>query len=213
MHGHPPPREIATGPAEHRTVALADGTTIALNGDSRLRLDPATPRLASLERGEAYFTVAHDAAHPFEVRSGGATFRDVGTQFDLVRQPGATEIAVREGAVLYDPGGAGVRIDGGHAMRIAAGSATLRAVAADSVGAWRSGRLTYRDAALIDVAADVSCAIGEPVAVAPELAQRRFSGVVMIDPDHALTVRRMGAVMGIELRREGPGWRMVSPTR
>lgn len=213
IHGDTAPREIVTAAGEHRTIALADGTTVALNGDSRLTLDPATPRLATLERGEAYFTVVHDAAHPFEVRSGDALFRDVGTQFDIVRDAGATEIAVREGAVLFDPAGTAVRIDGGHAMRIRADSATLRPIAADTVGGWRSGRLTYRDASLTDIAADVARAIGEPVAVAPELAQRRFSGVVVIDPDHALTVRRLGAVMGIALHREGSGWRMVSPAR
>ena len=28
-----------------------------------------------------------------------------------------------------------------------------------------------------------------------------------------LTVRRMGAVMGVEMKPDGAGWRMVPPTR
>ncbi len=131
-----------------------------------------------LERGEAYFTVRHDAAHPFAVHAGDATFRDVGTAFDVVRRDGATQIAVREGAVLYDPGGAAVRLDGGQAMRIADGSATVQAVDTSAVGGWRSGRLLYRDAPLADVAAGRRAQHRRARLGRPALAQRRFSGVV-----------------------------------
>ena len=205
--------ELRTGPGEHRSLTLGDGTRIALNGETRIRLDPSAPRVATVEAGEAFFTVTHDAAHPFEVHAGNAIFRDVGTAFDIQRQGAVTDLAVKEGAVLFDPDGAAVRIDGARAIHVEGGTAIVRNVASEEVGGWRTGRLSYRDATLAQVARDVARAIGRPVAVAPELAQRRFSGVVMIDPDHGLTLRRMGAVMGVELEPVGAGWRMVPPTR
>jgi transmembrane sensor len=212
MPGKAQPYAIRTAPGERRSIML-NGTSIALNGDSSLRLDRADPRVAVLERGEAYFTVRHDAAHPFSVHAGDATFRDVGTAFDVVRRDGATQIAVREGAVLYDPGGAAVRLDGGQAMRIAGGSAMVEAVDTAAIGGWRSGRLLYRNATLADIAQDVARTIGVPVSVDPALAQRRFSGVVMIDADRARMFRRMAAVMGVAMRRDAEGWQMVTPAR
>ena len=212
LPGGAQPYLVQTAAGEHRSITL-DGTTIALNGDSRLRLDRHDRRVAVLEQGEAFFSVRHDAAHPFAVQAGGATFQDVGTAFDVTHRAGVTRVAVREGAVLYDPGGAAVRLDAGKAARIADDSATVETIDSAAVGGWRSGRLLYRDAPLSDVAQDVARSIGEPIAVDPALAQNRFSGVVMIDADRPLMYRRMAAVMGIDIRHAPQGWRMVMPSR
>ncbi len=212
LPGGAQPYLVQTAAGEHRSITL-DGTTIALNGDSRLRLDRHDRRVAVLEQGEAFFSVRHDAAHPFAVQAGGATFQDVGTAFDVTHRAGVTRVAVREGAVLYDPGGAAVRLDAGKAARIADDSATVETIDSAAVGGWRSGRLLYRDAPLSDVAQDVARSIGEPIAVDPALAQNRFSGVVMIDADRPLMFRRMAAVMGIDIRHAPQGWRMVMPSR
>ena len=212
MRGGAQPYLVRTGAGEHRSI-MVDGTTIALNGDSRLRLDHADARVAVLEQGEAFFTVRHDAAHPFAVQAGNATFQDVGTAFDVVQNAGVTQVAVSEGALLYDPGGAAVRLEGGQSLRVADNMATVQAIDTSVVGTWRTGRMLYRDAPLADIADDVARSIGEPVTIDPALAQRRFSGVVVIGSDRALMFRRMAAVMGIEVRRDPKGWRMVMPTR
>lgn len=212
MRGSAQPYVIQTAAGEQRMISLG-GSTIALNGDSRLRLDHANSRLAVLERGEGYFSVRHDSGHPFQVQAGGATFQDVGTEFDVIQRKESTQIAVREGAVLYDPGGASVRLNGGQTMRIADAVAAVQPVDTAAVGAWRAQRLLYRDASLEDVAQDVARNIGEPVTIDPALAGRRFSGVVMIDKDRALMFRRMAAVMGVDIRHAPAGWRMTMPTR
>ena len=213
MHGGAQPYLLQTGAGQQRSVVLPDGTTIALNGDSRLRLDRRNARVAVLEQGEAFFTVKHDAAHPFAVRAGDATFQDIGTAFDVVHRAGFTQIGVREGAVLYDPDGAAVRLQGGQSIRIANNAATVQPIDSEAVGGWRSGRLLYRDATLGEVAGDVARNIGEPVAVDPALAERHFSGVVIIDPDRRLMFQRMAMATGIEIRHTPRGWRMVMPPR
>lgn len=212
MHKGAQPDLVQTAPGERRSITL-DGTVIALNGGSRLRLDRGDMRSATLERGEAFFAVRHDAAHPFTVRAGGSVFQDIGTAFDVVEQARSTKVAVREGALLYDPGGAAVRLDGGQSISIADNNAAVRTIDTAAVGGWRVGRLSYRDAPLADVADDVARSIGEPVAVDPMLAGRQFSGVVQIDIDRPRMFRRMAAVMGVDIRRDPKGWRMVIPTR
>ncbi len=212
MKGGAQPYLVQTAAGGRRSITL-DGTTITLNGDSRLRLDRADARVAALERGEAFFAVRHDTAHPFSVRAGSATFQDVGTAFDVVRHADVTQIAVREGAVLYNPGGAAVRLDGGQSLRIADDTATVQTIDPAAVGGWRTGELVYRDALLTDVAQDIARSIGEPVEVNPALAQRRFSGVVMVDRDRRLMFQRMAAAMGVDIRQTAQGWRMTMPTR
>ena len=53
MPGGAQPYLLQTAAGEQRSVALPDGTTIALNGDSRVRLDHSNARIAVLEQGEA----------------------------------------------------------------------------------------------------------------------------------------------------------------
>ena len=80
-----PAQQIETAPGEHRTIDLADGSKLALNGSTRVTIDPDTPRQVMLEQGEARFEVRHDASNPFVVLSGGTRLVDAGTVFNVVR--------------------------------------------------------------------------------------------------------------------------------
>ncbi len=50
-------------------------------------------------RGEALFTVVHEANRPFEVVAGGERIRDLGTRFNVYAEPGRVVVAVLEGQV------------------------------------------------------------------------------------------------------------------
>ncbi len=84
------------------TIRLADGSQIELNTDTAVRiLDRTDRRRIWLDKGEAYFQVAHDSKHPFEVMVGNHKITDIGTKF-LVRQgPTAVSVAVVEGRVTF----------------------------------------------------------------------------------------------------------------
>lgn len=211
-HPAPAAETFTTSPGQTRDIALADGTRIALNGDSNLRIDVADPRVATLTHGEAYFEVVHDAARPFVVHVGGGTIRDVGTAFDVALDGSVAEVAVHEGAVEAGQPDRTMQLGAGQAARIAAdGSTTLMAhVEPTSVGGWRSGRLSFRDAALDRVARDLSRSLGEPVTLDPTLSGRRFTGVVVLDADHDRVMRRLAGVMGLAVTRAGQGWRLSS---
>ena len=64
------PREktYSTGIGVRETIALPDGSQIELNTDTSVRLaEDGLHRHVTLDRGEAFFQVKHDATHPFVV--------------------------------------------------------------------------------------------------------------------------------------------------
>lgn len=209
-HAAPEIETIATSPGQTRDVALADGTRIALNGDSSLRIDAASPRAVTLARGEAYFEVVHDTARPFVVHVGGDTIRDVGTAFDVALDGGAAEVAVHEGAVAAGQHDRTIQLEKGQAARLATDGSITRIASVEpaSVGDWRSGRLSFRDAALDRVARDLSRSLGEPVTLDPMLSGRRFTGVLVLGADHDRVMHRLAGVMGLAVKRAGQGWHL-----
>ena len=197
------PYAVETAPGEQRAVQLADGSEIVLAGGSRVTLDRADPRVASVEHGEMLFRVRHDAAHPFRVTTGDTQMVDLGTVFDVTHDAGGTRIAVAEGAVMVAPDSAKLRLEPGQAV-VARGGELRRQVATD-VGGWREGRLTFDNAPLSDVARDLTRQLGRTVRVDPALAARPFSGTIDIrslrdDP------ARLGRLLGVSVRADGKEW-------
>jgi transmembrane sensor len=157
-----PLRDVyATGAGEIRTVTLDDGSTVWLNGDSRLRIDFSAPiRRVVLERGEAFFKVAHDANRPFVVEAEPQRITVTGTEFDVRRAPASVEVSVSEGHVIVDSPVAHEMVQ--PATALAAGDdahfatgQTMPAVAHSAPvqhkGAWREGKV-YLDNLHLDAA-------------------------------------------------------------
>jgi len=89
-----------TAIGEQVAVALPDGSSFDLNTDSRIWVDYSQRRrVIRLERGEAYFKVAHDTQRPFWVRAGDYWVRAVGTAFNVYLRPTGVEVTVSEGTV------------------------------------------------------------------------------------------------------------------
>src|SRR5690606_1132157 len=90
----------STAIGEHRSLALADGSTVDLNSRTRIRVryDERERRIELVE-GQALFGVAKDAARPFVVESNGTRIRAVGTQFDVYKRRSGTRVTVIEGTV------------------------------------------------------------------------------------------------------------------
>lgn len=202
--------DVATGAGERRVIALEDGSRIALNGGTRLVLDRDDPRFARVEQGEALFTVVHDDARPFRVEAGEARLVDMGTVFNVVHDGGRTDVAVSEGAVRWHRGGARVDLTAGMALsqRGTERPAVVR-TELTAVGGWRAGRLSYSGARYDEVATDLSRNLGAPVSIGADAAARRFSGVIVIDRDAAVTMERVGALLELNARRTGDGWSLA----
>lgn len=200
---------IATAPGQSRRVALADGTHIRLNGDTRLEVDSGNVRHVRLARGQAFFTVVHDEKRPFSVAVGGDEVRDVGTAFDVKLDRNETSVAVREGAVLYQSAGEPVALRAGMVLQAKGNRQLISKVDPMAVGGWSDGELRYRDAPLSVVADDLSRIVGAPITIDPQLTGRRVSGVFMTTGDHGRMLNRVGAILGLAVLSNGNGWRIM----
>lgn len=156
--------DYRTTVAERRQLRLADGSQVELGSDSALSVDFGSgTRLVTLYRGEAYFSVAADAARPFIVRAAGGRTRALGTAFNVKSIGGLVTVTVTEHAVeVAAPrsgqiGGGLARVAEGQQVRY--GTDGLSAVAAaDLAGAlgWRQNRLIFQDLPLGAVVADLA---------------------------------------------------------
>lgn len=203
------PNRVETAAGEHRTVALADGSKIEVNGASVVILDKDRPRFARLESGEAMFHVVHRESDPFVVEAGGARIVDLGTAFNVVRRDGGISVAVSEGVVLYNARRDKVRVEAGQAIDAGDGDTgppQVRPIDVANVGGWRTGLLVYNDAPLGVVAEDLKRTAGIDIAVAPEAAGHSFRGALIIDKDRSRTVADLAALSGTKARRQGDGW-------
>jgi transmembrane sensor len=206
---------IETPAGTTRSIQLADGSRIDLNGGTRIILSRDHPRLASLERGEAAFSVVHNGSDPFTVDSGDARIQDIGTIFNVVRDGEGLELAVAEGSVVYNPDREAVRLAAGNVLRTSPGEDTIRvgSVNPSAVAGWRQGRLVYDRTSLGAVARDIARTLGTPVEVSPEVAAQPFTGVIVIDRNQPLFFKRLEGLLDVRARRTATGWRISSRTR
>lgn len=159
------PREqtYATAIGDHRTVALADGSRIELNTNTSLRVVmSADRRIITLDRGEAFFEVHHDAQHPFMVMAGDRRVTDVGTKFVIRRDTDRLQVTVVEGRVRLDArdGNAASKpemLKQGDVVVAAANSTSLmRETGPQLINAlgWRHGVLVFKHTTLEAAAAE-----------------------------------------------------------
>ena len=157
----PSEQVFATAVGKMQAVRLADGSRMELNTNTRVRTDvTAARRIVTLDSGEAYFDVVHDAARPFTVYAGNRRITDLGTKFSVFRNGDDVRVTVQEGRVKVDvldrPAvDAPVVAEAGHTV-MAKGSETLVFAKPDagisSDLAWRSGMLVFNQQTLADAA-------------------------------------------------------------
>lgn len=145
----------------HETVPLKDGSRVELNTDTALRASvDRDARQVWLDRGEAYFEVAHDAAHPFVIHAGDSRITVLGTKFSVRRDGGRVRVAVVEGRVKVEET-AGPRPSATIARRgdiVVSNSGSLLMAADPELVqddlSWRADRLTFNGVELGQAAAE-----------------------------------------------------------
>ena len=96
-------RTFETSLGGHEIVRLSDGSRIELNTNTAVHVDlSAGRRMASLEKGEAYFEIAHDASRPFTVKVANHRITVLGTKFRVLDAPNRVEVALLDGRVWFD---------------------------------------------------------------------------------------------------------------
>jgi transmembrane sensor len=201
------PTHYETQVGEQRDVLLADGSRITLNTNTSLEVRySAAHRHIELKRGEALFSVHHDAGWPFDVSAGGTVTRALGTEFNVDVRNSRVTISVLEGAVrvaaanqlAVNAGSASnsaeVQVQQGMStiapalskgesvevrpqeQRVIAGTADLRRIAA-----WRTRRLEFSDTPLSAATAEFNRYSSTQLVIgSPDLELVRVSGIFQI---------------------------------
>ncbi len=146
-----------TALGEQRTIELIDGSTVALNTNSRVSVNYSNERRSlELLRGEAYFEVAKDPTRPFDVDTGSARVTAIGTAFNIYRDRQNARITVTEGVVqVTELGDTGNRVPTTEILhanqQLDASDRGLRAATSTDVShhtAWQRGELIAQDMTL-----------------------------------------------------------------
>jgi len=189
-----------TAVGQQATVSLPDGSIITLNTDTAVRTEADKDRrLVFLDRGQAFFKVAHDRAHPFIVTAAGRTVTALGTAFDVRVDHGTLKVVLIEGRVRVEPAVPGPPPSGSGGERavsrsptpvatelgpgtelVARNDADVRVSRADVAQetSWLNGKIVIRDAPLAQAIAELNrYSIRKIVLDDPTLADRHVSGV------------------------------------
>lgn len=195
-----------------KLITLRDGSKIELNTNTIVRVfETAHERKVWLDRGEAFFTVTHDATRPFVVIAANGRITDLGTKFFVRRDAGRLEVALVEGSAQYDE----------NVGRKTARSALLmpgdlvvatptslsvtkqsERVLTDRLG-WRRGLLIFDNTPLADVAAEFNRYNSTRLVIAPGATSAIGIGGTFPAKDVAAFTRVAQGVLGLKVHHAG----------
>lgn len=219
---------IQTERGERREVALADGSVVQIDPETRLRVKLENDsRQIFLDTGRALFRVAKDPARPFLVHADATTVRAIGTAFGVERQQRGVVVTVAEGKVAVagalpinlsrtasgvtrDPIDIVLVANEQVTMQAAASVPQIRKVDSERALAWADGRLVFEDTSVAEVVAQFNRYNSIQIQVQDEhLARRPVSGVFnAANPEAFIDFIQAGTL--VEVSRRGDGQIVIS---
>lgn len=188
---HSTPTRLASKPGEVRSVALADGSRVMLDGNAAVNVDfSASGRILNLQQGRARFEVAKDG-RSFTVRAGKSEVVALGTVFDVQHRGRETVIWLIEGEVevrSVNAGTSAVKLGIGERLSIADGAseATPTVEVADARD-WPSVILSFQNVKVEEVVAAANRHSEVGIVVADRaIRDQRFTGTINTGDQKAL---------------------------
>ncbi len=199
--------EVSTAYGQHDHLQMADGSQIALNSATHLRIEQRLrSRQFELLEGEATFSVA-PGDKPFIVRSQGVAVRDISTVFNVRSDSRGVAVAVIEGAVDVSTAQVAPRRLKGGQQLLASGERLGSVASLDPARAtaWQQGKLRFNGTPLRDVLADIRRYRQAPIRLAdPRLGELRVSGEFDSAAVESL-LDLLPAILPVMLSRGGDG--------
>ena len=210
-----------TGIGEQAAITLPDGSRLELNSNSAASVDYGdAARVIRLERGEAFFTVAHAPQRPFWVVADRTWVRAVGTAFNVHRTDEGVRVTVSEGRVRVAtvarreaPSDAALEaaphslLGAGQQVDLAAKGGSVRALPAPDVDrqiSWRMGTVYFENRPLGEVIAEMERYTPLRIELSPQVQQMTVGGTFQTNPKGAealLSMLQDG--FGLQVRRDG----------
>lgn len=204
-------QEYATAKGEQRLITLADGSTVQLNTNSKIKvMFEDKIRKTELAYGQAIFKVTKNTDRPFLVSLGDSQVYVVGTVFDILRHKNEITVTVSEGVVKVAPIKKSslqksARLLPGSQLVHKEGTADINItdVNPSIVMAWEKGYLEYDEVRLADVIEDLNRYFPIPIRVVGLAKDKRFSGIIRTaDEQDALLILSEGLPVYVEKGRD-----------
>lgn len=202
-----------TAIGEQKSITLDDGSILMLNTNTVVKVDFSTnQRGVSLQRGEAYFTVAKDSRRPFVVELEEVTVTAVGTAFNIHRKGQQALITVTEGVVkVADKNTAQEAARPAEIVRAKQqvlahkrqGIGAVVTTDVEQATAWQRQQLVFNSTRLGDVVAELNRYSSQQIKIAdPLLNGLQVSGVFRLDDPRA-TLQGLEASLALEHVEQG----------
>jgi transmembrane sensor len=179
---------VATGDGERANITLPDGTSVALNSNSKLNYTPKVYNKdlrAITFSGEGYFQVQKDARRPFLISSKGLSVKVLGTTFNLqARNDKPTaELALEKGSVLFSSTMTkkNVTLDVGYRAILEQHTGNIIIICEKDVlnaAAWKHGYLSFHETALADVIKNIETNFGINITIPDNCLSDLFTGTL-----------------------------------
>jgi len=183
-----PERVYSTNIGGHAAINLADGTRVELNTNTVMRADmDGESRIIYLDKGEAYFTVHHDAGRPFTVVTRNNRISDLGTKFVVRENSDSVRVSLIEGRVRLESSSSSAPK---HSAFLAPGDVAIATGNAISVVkksnadlsmnlGWRHGVIVFKDTTLADAVSEFNRYNNQKLLILdPDVARHTISGTI-----------------------------------
>jgi transmembrane sensor len=222
---NPDVTEFTTHVGERSTIGLPDGSTVALDTDSRIKVAfDSRVRRVRLLAGQAWFEVAKNQPRPFEVEAGNQKVTAHGTAFDVrLDDHERVQVTLIEGRVSVEAlksSGAGPSVPGEHEdllpgdQLIVTGTrpVTKRKTDVTKATSWREGQIVFDDDTLAAAVAEVNRYSPKKIVLAdPRLASLRMSGVFIVGHSDSF-VETVTDNFPIKVSSDSDGQLVLTPT-
>lgn len=209
----------ATAIGENKSIKLSDGSEILLNTGSQVEVRFSKERRTlNLVKGEAHFTVAHNASRPFEVQAGTNIVRAVGTAFTVELNQETVEVTVTEGRVELatiaqaDEASAVPQetslalVNSGQSAKFSTFIRSIDTISEDEVTrrlAWHKGALIFKGEALEDVIEEASRYTKTKIVISdPEIRSLKVGGYFKTGETRAM-LQAIEANFGVSVKWVG----------
>ncbi len=204
----PPERSFSTDIGGRTMLSFADRTQIELNTDTAIRFRMTNKeRIVWLERGEAWFHVAHNAADPFTLFVGNHRVTDLGTEFVVRRGANRLVVALLQGrAALTTQGAPTATLAAGEEAVAAGASVSIIRKSPQELAdelAWRRGKLVFRNTRLADVVKEFNRYNATKLVIAdPAIAGEKINGDAKTD-DYEGFLQLVEVALKLHVERDG----------
>lgn len=208
---HKNEQTFATTIGGREALSLVDGSRIELNTDTVLRVArEGRERKVWLDRGEAYFDIRHDEAHPFVVMVGDHRVTDLGTKFTVRQEAGRLEVKLLEGSARIDADGGkprqGAVLKPGDVAIVTANRITVIRKPVQEIAkelGWRRGVLIFDHTTLAEAAAEFNRYSRQKIVITDREAAKLEIGGTFPAGDVKLFGRATRIALGLRVEDRG----------